>query len=193
MAAPTFKKSKVKQTINLKDEFGVDFRGMNSLKEAIGGAIIERIRDRSKQGDGISFGAGGAGRQVKLKSPYSKEYSDSLDFKAFGKSRGNVNMTLTGDMLGLMDVIQIDGNSITIGWNDAEENAKAFNHSVGDTVPRRPFFGVSKKELQDIKKKFGDEIRNAVKARNEEGRQAFERRVAGLLELIGGSDGESET
>lgn len=193
MAAPTFKKSKVKQTINLKDEFGVDFRGMNSLKEAIGGAIIERIRDRAKSGQGMSFGGSGRGTPVKLKSPYSKEYSDSLDFKAFGKSRGNVNMTLTGDMLGLMDVVNIDGNNITIGWTDAEENAKAFNHSVGDTVPRRPFFGVSKSELQDIKKEFGTEIRDAIRARNTEGRKAFERRVAGLLELIGGSDGESDT
>jgi len=190
MSAPTFKKSRVKQTINLKDEFGIDFRGMDSLKEAIGGAIIERIRERSSAGNGMSFGGSGRGTPVKLKPPYSKEYSDSLDFKAFGKSRGNVNMTLTGDMLGLMDVIQIDGNKITIGWNDAEENAKAFNHSVGDTVPRRPFFGVSKTELQEIKKEFGSEIRDAVRTRNTEGRQAFERRVAGLLDLITGDSEE---
>ena len=187
MSAPTFKKSKVKQTINLKDEFGVDFRGMNSLKEAIGGAIIERIRKRTSEGTGMSF-SGGSGREVKLKGPYSKEYADSLDFKAFGKSRGKVNMSLTGDMLGLMDVIQVDGNKITIGWEEAEENAKAYNHSVGDTVPRRPFFGVSKKELKDIKKEFGSEIREAIKTRNTDGRKAFEQRLAGLLNLISGGD-----
>lgn len=193
MSAPQFKKSQVKQTINLKDEFGVDFRGMNSLKEAIGGAIIERIRERTKSGQGMSFDSGGRGRPVKLKSPYSKAYADSLDFKAFGKSRGNVNMTLTGDMLGLMDVIQIDGNKITIGWDDPTENPKAYNHSVGDTVPRRPFFGVSKKELQEIKKEFGSEIREAIRTRDTEGHKAFERRVAGLLDLIRGDDGESES
>lgn len=192
MSAPTFKKSKVKQTINLKDEFGVDLRGLNSLKEAIGGAIIERIRSRTQAGQGVSFSAGGSGRPVKLKAPYSKEYADSLDFKAFGKSRGKVDMKLTGDMLGLMDVIQIEGNKITIGWNDSTENAKAYNHSVGDTVPRRPFFGVSKKELKEIKDEFGDEIRAAIRTRNTEGSQAFERRVAGLLNLISGDgDGES--
>ena len=193
MSAPTFKKTRVKQTIDLKEEFGIDFRGMNSLKEAIGGAIIERIRERTESGQGMSFGAGGSGRQVKLKSPYSKEYSDSLDFKAFGKSRGRVNMKLTGDMLGLMDVVQIDGNKITIGWNEAEENAKAYNHSVGDTVPRRPFFGVSKAELKEIKSEFGSEIREAVRTRNTEGRKAFESRVAGLLNLISGDDGEGNT
>lgn len=184
MSAPTFKKTKVSQTINLKEEFGVDLRGMNSLKEAIGGAIIERIRQRTESGNGMSFKSNGSGNPVKLKAPYSKEYADSLDFKAFGKSRGKVNMKLTGDMLGLMDVTKIDGNKITIGWTDSEENAKAFNHSTGDTVPRRPFFGVSKKELQEIKKEFSSEIREAVRTRNTEGREAFERRVAGLLDLI---------
>ena len=190
MSAPSFKsKNNVHQKINLKDEFGIDFRGMNSLKEAIGGAIIERIRNRTENGNGMSFGASGRGTPVKLKAPYSKEYADSLDFKAAGKSRGKVNMTLTGDMLGLMDVTKIEGNSITIGWNDTEESAKAHGHSTGGgNLPRRPFFGVSKSELQEIKKEFGDAINEAVRTRNTEGSKAFERRVSELFALISGED-----
>ncbi len=136
----------------------------------------------------MRFSATGAGREGRLKSPYSKAYKDSLDFKAFGKSPAKINMTLTGDMLGLMDVTKQTGESITIGWTDAEQNAKAFNHSTGDTVPSRPFFGVSSTELSQIKKKFGSEIREAVRTRNSEGSKAFESRVAGLLNLINGED-----
>lgn len=188
MAAPTFKKSKVSQTINLKDEFGVDFRGMRSLREALGEAILRKIRLRAQSGKGVQFTADGRGREITLKAPYSKEYADSLEFKAAGKSRGKVNMTLTGDMLGLMDITRQTGNEIEIGWTESEENAKAYNHSIGDTVPRRPFFGVSKSDLQEIKKEFSNEIRAAVRTRNSEGRAAFEQRVAGLLDLITRSD-----
>ena len=192
MASPKFSKTNVEQTIDLKEVFGVDFRGMTSLKEAIGGAIIERIRDRTAKGEGISF-TGDTARKVKLKSPYSKEYADSLEFKAFGKSRNSVNMKLTGDMLGLMDIKLQSGNQITIGWNDAEENAKAYNHSVGDTVPRRPFFGVSKSELKEIAKEFESEINEALKNNQSDQRKAFESQVANLIASLtsGGQDGES--
>lgn len=183
MAAPIFKKTKVEQTIDLKEVFGTDFRGMRSLREAIGEAILNRIRERSQSGQGVSF-SGNRARPVTLKTPYSKEYADSLDFKAFGKSRSNVNMTLTGDMLNLMDIKRQNGNSITIGWNDSTENAKAFNHSTGDTVPRRPFFGVSKTELSDIKKEFKSEIQSAIDAKSSQGRRAFEQRVADIFQEL---------
>ena len=166
--------------------FGVDFSGARSLREAIGEAILARIRARTEAGDGMSFDAMGRGRQIKLKSPYSKSYIDSLDFKAFGKKPSQVNMKLTGDMLGLMDIKRQSSNSITIGWTDATENAKAYNHSVGDTVPRRPFFGVSKSELQDIKREFKSEIKEAIRTKDSEGRKAFEEKVASLIDDLSG-------
>lgn len=190
MKAPKFSKTNVEQTIDLDEVFGVDFSGMRSLREAIGEAILDRIRTRTQSGDGIKFDGMGRGKPVKLKSPYSKSYSKSLDFKAFGKSRGNVNMTLTGDMLGLMDIKRQSGNSITIGWTDQDENAKAYNHSLGDTVPSRPFFGISKTELQAIKKDFGSEIREALKTKDTEGRKAFEEKVSSLLDALTGSEDE---
>jgi hypothetical protein len=174
-------KNNVEQTINLKELFGVDFRGSRSLREAIGGAIIEKIRARSSQG----LGVGG----VKLKSPYSKSYSKSLDFKAAGKSKNNVNMQLTGDMLGLLDIKKQSGNEITIGWKDSSQNPKAYNHQTGDTVPRRPFFGVSQSDLKEIKKSFRDEIKSALKSEN---KREFESKVAGLLDKIEDTFGESE-
>jgi len=188
MSAPKFQKNKVEQTIDLKEVFGIDFKGLRSLREAIGGAILSRIRSRTASGKGMSF-SGERGTTVKLKSPYTEKYSKSLDFKAFGKSRGKVNMTLTGDMLGLMDIKKQKDNSITIGWNEREENNKAFNHSTGDTLPPRPFFGISKKELSDIKKKFGKEIREAVDVKESKGGKAFEKKVSKLLALLGDEGG----
>jgi hypothetical protein len=190
MAAPKFKKNKVSQTINLKDTFGIDFRGKDSLKQAVGQAIIDRIVTRTESGKGMSF-SGQKGRPVKLKSPYSKSYANSEDFKAFGKSKSKVNMSLTGDMLASMDITGIDGNSITISFEGETENAKAFNHSTGDTVPKRPFFGVNNSELKKIKSEFAPDIKEALKTQKNEGKKAFDNAVLALINKIGGVDGDS--
>jgi len=183
------KKNNVEQTINLKEEFGIDFSGKDELKQLMGQAIIDKIIKRTASGKGVSLSANGSGRSVKLKSPYSKSYTKSEDFLAAGKSKNKVNMELTGDMMGLIDIKKISGNSITIGWNDADENPKAFNHMTGDTVPKRPFFGVSNKELKDIKSKFKDDLDKAIKTKQNEGVKAFNEMVLGLLDdLDAGKD-----
>lgn len=189
MAAPKVTKNNVEQTIDLKEEFGIDFSGSPQLRELLGQAIIEKIRDRTSEGRGMNFGKGGRGSPLKLKSPYSKEYADSLEFKAAGKSRTNINMSLSGDMMGLMDIKRQKSNSVTIGWNDNVENNKAFNHIVGDTVPSRPFFGVNKKELGEIKKEFSSELRQAMRLKEDEGRSAFEEFVVGLINEVRDEDG----
>lgn len=181
------KKNNVEQTINLKEVFDFDFSGKENLKQLIGQAIIDHIVERTKDGLGVSLKDDGSGRTVKLKSPYSKTYAKSLEFKAAGKSKNNVNMTLSGQMLSTLDVKKIDGNKITIGWEDAEENAKAFNHVTGDTVPKRPFFGVSNKELREIKKEFMPEIEEALKIKQDEGKEAFNKFVIGLIKETGGA------
>lgn len=150
----------VSQTIDLKELFGVSVIGSEGLKQAIGGAIIDKIVNRTESGVGVDG--------KKLKAPYSKDYSESLDFKAFGKSKNKVNMTLTGQMLGSLDIVESKGNSIKIGWDDSEENAKAYNHNTGDTVPKRPFFGVTEKELREIKSEFEDKVKAQERALEEE-------------------------
>ena len=184
MAAPIIKKSKTSQKINLKEEFGIDFRGRDSLKQALGQAIIDRIVSRTESGQGMSFGFSGSGTPVKLKSPYSKAYAKSDDFKAFGKSRGNVNMTLTGDMLASIDLLKIDGNTIEVGINDSEEALKSYNHNTGDTVPKRPFFGVNKKELKEIRREFSSDIKEILDVQKREGKEAFEGAVLNLIGKI---------
>lgn len=143
--------SEVSQTINLNELFETNFSGNSGLAQAVGQAIVDKILSRTASG----FGVDGK----KLKSPYSKDYSESLEFKAFGKSKNNVNMELTGQMLGTIDVLENNRGKIKIGWGDDVENAKAYNHNIGDTVPRRPFFGITESELKEIKEEFVDRVK----------------------------------
>ncbi len=147
--------SEVSQTVDLNELFGANFTGNSGLAQAIGQAMVDKILERTSSGVGVDG--------KKLKSPYSKEYSDSLEFKAFGKSKGKVNMELTGQMLGTMDILEQSRGKIKIGWSDGEENAKAYNHNVGDTVPKRPFFGLNDSELKEIKSEFIDRVREETK------------------------------
>jgi len=166
MSAPTFKKTKVQQKINLKEELGVDISGKTSILQAFGQAIIDKIVTRTKSSKGMQFNKNGAGREINLNSKkYSKQYKDSKEFKAFGKTN-KVNLTLSGDMLGQIDITKIKGSTITIGWDDAEENGKAHGHSTGKDgkVPKmkRPFFGVNKRELNSIKKEFKSDVKDIL-------------------------------
>jgi hypothetical protein len=189
MKPPKVSKNKVEQTIDLEEVFGVSFKGSRELREYIGQIILDKIRERTLAGKGIKFEGDVEGSKVKLKSPYSKAYQDSIEFKAFGKSKSEVNMTLTGDMLGLMDITKQEGNKITIGWNDEDQIPKAYNHIVGDTVPSRPFFGISISEMKGIVRETKGEIKEALQIKKEDGKSAFTEYALGLLdELNDGSD-----
>lgn len=154
MKRPKVTLNKIEQEIDLEELFGVDLSEDESLKEAIGQVMLDKMLERVGEGKGI----GG----VKLKSPYSKVYTETLEFKAAGKSRSKVNMSLTGDMLSAINIVSTDGNKIVLGIED-DQVEKAYNHQVGDTVPKRPFFGFTKEELKDIKKKFGGKIKAAAR------------------------------
>lgn len=190
MAAPKVTKRKVSQTINLQDEFGIDFNRKPELRQVVGQVILDKIKDRTASGDGMKFNSRGAGTKVQLKKPYSKSYAKSLPFRAAGKSKNTVNMRLTGDMMELMDVTKSRGNTIEIGWSSGDnQDAKVFNHVKGDTVPSRPFFGISKQELKEIKSQIKVEIKEALKVREDEGKSAFADFVVGMAK--GFKDGES--
>lgn len=140
----------VSQTIDLKEVFGVSLSGNDALKQVIGQALIDRIIERTEAGKSVNGG--------KLKAPYSKTYAESDDFKAFNKKKDEVNMKLTGNMLGTLDIIDTAGSKVKIGWNDSTENAKAYNHNVGDTVPKRAFFGITKQDLASVKSEFASRV-----------------------------------
>lgn len=151
------KKDKVSQQIDLNDLVGSDISGDDVLVREIGQAVIDYIDARSEKGMGLNG--------VKLKSPYSDDYANSLDFKAAGKNKGHVNMRLSGDMMAAIDILSQEGSVIEIGISDANEAVKAYAHQTGfeghPTIkgPKRPFFGVSVDELKNkILPKFQDKI-----------------------------------
>jgi hypothetical protein len=147
-----------KLIINLGEVFETDIPNDSTLVNSIGQKIIDMIRERTtvEQTDinGKDF-----------KSPYSKMYADSVEFAAFGKSKNKVNLTQTGDMLGLMDIIDTTKNTITIGWDDDTQAAKASGHITGaNHLPKRDFFGLTKDQFNELRAEFEDDIQTTIQA-----------------------------
>jgi hypothetical protein len=161
MAEPGIKltKSRVSQKLDLNELTGRDISSDPVLVRKIAQGVIDYMVDRAKEGRGL-------GRKD-LKSPYSKAYANSLSFKAAGKSRNQVNMTLTGDMLRSIDILEEDGALVVIGIDDEVDAPKAYGHQTGfeghPTIPngkyKRPFFGVTSDEVKrEVLPKFKAEI-----------------------------------
>jgi len=118
--------------------------------EQIGQDLIDIIVDRTRDGkdiDGKTF-----------KNKYDDDYVASDEFKAFGKSKNDVNMTLEGNMLADIQVLEITDRDIIIGHEDETETAKSYNHNVGDTLPKRAFFGVTDSEIEGVLATYQNEI-----------------------------------
>lgn len=135
--------------IDLAETLGTD-NVPESVASGIGQAIIDKIRDRTQDENENKNG-----RDFK---EYSEEYIESTEFKVFGKSKSDVNLTASGDMLGLMDIINFDGRVLEIGWSDPDQAAKAHGHITGKNgeVPKmkRDFFGIQVQELEKIVSEF---------------------------------------
>lgn len=181
--------------VNLDELFGVIMPNNSTLRQAIGQSIIDKIRERTKSNIGAD------GKRFKN---YSKEYADSIEFKAYGKSKGDPNLKQTGDMLGLMDIIEEKKNSIVIGWSDSTEAAKAHGHVTGNVGVKRDFLGLTEKEVSELRAQWREVIETAkgdfgpgfvssvtATERFVEGR-ALPKRLVGfneaLQEFLGGED-----
>lgn len=161
--------SSVTQEIDLNELTGVDVSKDPVLAREMQQAVIDYMVGRVSEGKGFN--------EKTLRSPYSNSYADSQDFAAAGKSKGNVNMELSGDMLGSIDVVKEtkNGAKFTFGIT-GEEAARAYGHISGfkghpneDKMRKyqRPFFGVSQKELKDkILPAFKDELESLRESRS---------------------------
>lgn len=153
---------------NLKEWFGVDFTGRFDLKQQITDAVVETILKRTAAGKDVN---GSAFKK------YSDDYKKSLAFKAFGKT-SKVNLELTGQMLGTMELIENTENKIVIGWEDDTEIKKAYNHNTGDTVPKREFFDLTESEIAAIKKEYQPQVEEETAPTTEV------RRILGAIQSI---------
>jgi hypothetical protein len=118
----------------------VDTRYSEQQRRGIALQVIKRIIERTKKGldkHGNEF------------AKYSKSYVNSLPFSLATKSQ-NVNLVLTNNMLNSLQIIDSSTPGfVKIGISNRDV-LKAFNHIVGDTVPKRDFLGISDLELHII-------------------------------------------
>jgi hypothetical protein len=151
----TSDQTSVELEVNLPELFpGQQIPNSSELREAIGQEVIdiirERTQDKEKSWTGRSF------------RDYSPEYVDSIDFKAYNKSKGEPNLTQSGDMLGLMTTLESkDPAKVKVGWNDTLQSEKAHGHITGAVGVKRDFFGLNNDEIKRIKDKFRDELPTA--------------------------------
>jgi hypothetical protein len=169
---------KVKYQINLKELFDVPVTD-EALRQKIGSAIIEKIIERTESGIDKT------GKKFK---PYSQAYKESLAFKAFGKTN-QVDMTLTGDMLGTIEILKDTPSTMTFGWEDETQNAKAYNHTTGDTLPKRDFFGLPKDELESIAGEFREDVKSFKDLTEAKGSKFDELALNFITRLLGRASG----
>lgn len=152
MAKPykeVIKESEMALEIDLTKIFGTKARFTEEFRQAFANEAIKTIVERTQDGRPL-FGNW---------RKYSEAYKNSLEFQAFGKD-DQVNLTLRGDMLGTLSVLESTGSKVVIGWDDPTQTAKAFNHHTGDTVPKRPFFGLQNQEINELKSQFKDDAQS---------------------------------
>lgn len=134
MEKPKYSLKEVSQKFNLKKLLG--YEPSEKQKELFYELAIDKMVDRTTSGVDID------GKKFK---PYTEEYAN---FK--GVTRTSVDLVLEGDMLNGFEESQVSKNVLKIKIAD-EETPKAYNHNVGDTLPKRTFFGFnSEKQLSDV-------------------------------------------
>ncbi len=124
------------------------------VKREIGKRFVERVRERTADNvdkDGKSF------------AKYSKSYIESTAFELYAKSRGDVNMTLSGEMLASMDVARVTARGFQVAFSSRTQNNKAHGHiNGGGSLPVRDFFGLPVKEqvsiLKEVVREFNEDL-----------------------------------
>ena len=121
----------------------VDPKYNTAERKQIGLEIISYIIDRTKSGQGIG--------RVPFKTKYSKNYTKTSEFAIADKSPSDVNLTLSGDMLDSMEVVETSTGRIKIGLVGKHENDKSL------WIERKGFnfLGLTDKELNGILNSFG--------------------------------------
>lgn len=127
---------------NVQTDIFVSTKYNAGQRRIIGKAIIARIRERTSSQldkDGNAFPS------------YTKEY-------AAEKGSSTVNLKLTGDMMGTLDIISTTSGKITIGYPTGGDMAGqvegnqigSYGQSTGNPSKARPFLDISQEEKELI-------------------------------------------
>ena len=127
--------SEMSQEINLEDYLGRE--PTPEEKKRFADLAIDTIVNRTLDGQTINQG--------KFK-PYSKAYADEK-----GVTQDSVDLFREGDMLGsLRRNAQGESTKTVMIELDNSEVPKGYNHNEGDTVKKRPWFGLTDLEAKTI-------------------------------------------
>lgn len=138
----------------------VDARFTAEERRVIGRAIVDYVVNRTERGRGINnvpF------RNSKGSRSYSKAYQEHRDFDIASKRRAPINLTLTGDMLVSLEVLDTSlAGRIVIGIEDGENADKAkWMREKGYN-----FMGISQKEQNTILARFSKVTPEEIKRSN---------------------------
>lgn len=129
----------------------------NAVQQAYAASTVRRIVERTRDQNLDRF-------DTPLKGPYSKGYQKSLRFEIYGKSAGDINMTLTGAMLASIES-RNSGTEITFSFADGNNASKAHGHITGhegDWRVKRDFFGLPEdEEIKILKDLLNDQFQFA--------------------------------
>ena len=143
----SYSKRQTSQEINLKDVLGR--KPTPEEKSRFVEEAVDRIINRTQSGKQLT--------NVNFKR-YSEEYAEQK-----GVSPSDVDMTLLGDMLESVKELSARGNKVRYGIDGGVDAKKSFNHNTGDTLPKRTWFGLTKKEAKEI----GQRIKSEEEEENE--------------------------
>lgn len=112
--------------------------------KAIGQDVVDYIVKRTESGKD---------KNNKDFAGYSKSYIKSLNFKIAGKSPKRVDLTLSGDMLAALQVLDVEKGKIIIGYEDGDPiNGRVEGHRTGlygeHQAKKRDFLGITKTDLK---------------------------------------------
>jgi hypothetical protein len=115
-----------------------DFQERRAIGKAAVDYIVERTRNNKGIG-GVSLGK------------YSKNYKKTSDFEIAKSGETKVNLTLTGDMLDTLDIIDASvAGRIVIGYTDGSES----DRSVWMEEKGYSFLGLEEDEINSILSNF---------------------------------------
>lgn len=132
---------------NLKFVLEIDERYTAEERRAIAQEAIDFIINRTKTKN--------VDKNNRPFQKYSVSYTKSLDFKNAGKSKGDVNLSLSGDMLASMELLSSSPGKIEIGYSGGSpERDKAEGNILGTYGNKQPvtkprdFLGISKNDFR---------------------------------------------
>lgn len=143
-------------------------------REEIADDVIEFILRRTERG---------LDKNNKPFKRYSDSYAESKEFQIAGKSKNNVNLKLSGDMLTELEIINIQTPGfITIGYQSGEENDKAAwqRNNLQPNFPKRDFLGITEKDLKKILDRYSFRL-ESQKLEDRDRRQRIEEEAKRIL------------